>query len=95
MSFRNIILFMGRPQFWTGLALVLITIGIAGPATGFIESNYALLAQLFGVVAQLLGFGAAQRQQAVVNDYSQKLEIILYQQGLDKEEIENIQSHFN
>lgn len=94
MSFRDIILFMSRPQFWTGLALVLFTLGIAGPTAGFIDSNYALLAQLFGVVAQLLGFGAAQRQQAIVNDYSQKMELILYRQGIDKEEVETIRSQF-
>jgi hypothetical protein len=74
--------FLMKPQFWTGLAVVFVTVGVAGPAAGFISANVALLASLFGIISQLLGFGAAQRLSSRAAAMAIKFENVLLRQSM-------------
>lgn len=97
MDLKTILGFLSKPQLWTGAAVVLITLGIAGPAAGFISANAGKLAALFGLILQLAGFGtefvtSAQlaRVKAAYNDYTRAVEIGLFRQGMKAEQIDEI-----
>ena len=87
---KTILGFLKLPQTWTGLAAFAVAFGIAGPAVDFISAEAGNLAMFFGLFAQLIGFGAAQRLSSVVNDYTQRLELALYKSNLPESSVESI-----
>jgi hypothetical protein len=95
MNLKTIIGFLMKPQFWTGLAVVLLTLGIAGPAAGFISANTALLSSLFGILSQLLGFGAAQRLSSQAAAMSVKFENVLLRQSMTPAKVDQTMDDLN
>jgi hypothetical protein len=88
--FQTIINFLKLPQTWTGLAALLMAFGAVGPALEFITREAGNLALFFGLLAQFLGFGAAQRLSSVVNDYANRVRAELYKKGWTQGEIEAV-----
>ena len=89
MDLKTILGFLSKPQLWTGAAVVLITLGIAGPAAGFISANAGQLAALFGLIFQRAGFGTEfvtsaklARIETRFGAYTDSIELGLLKQGL-------------